>query len=182
MFVQIPGFPGYLVNDEGVVISTKHGKWRERKTEITDKGYKRVKLSKDGKLYSVMIHSAVANVWLGPRPPGLQVNHKDANKLNNDPSNLEYVTPQENTRHAWDNGLCDVAREKARGLGRALGLSYFGEKHPQAKLTNQQAADLLQLKGTMTQREAGRLFGITRTTVSRIWNGVRRKHLHKEHS
>ena len=33
------------------------------------------------------------------------INHKDGDKLNNHYSNLEWCTAQENTQHAYDNGL-----------------------------------------------------------------------------
>ena len=35
----------------------------------------------------------------------LQVNHKDGNKLNNNLSNLEWVTQQQNCQHAYSTGL-----------------------------------------------------------------------------
>ena len=35
----------------------------------------------------------------------LQVNNIDGNKQNNDFRNLEWVTPSQNTKHAYDNGL-----------------------------------------------------------------------------
>lgn len=47
-------------------------------------------------------------LWIhhnGEIPPGLQINHKDFNKLNNDLDNLELVTPKQNRKHAKDNGI-----------------------------------------------------------------------------
>lgn len=51
------------------------------------------------------MHQLVADAIYGPCPDGMQVNHKDGNKLNYAPSNLEYVTPSENSQHAYDTHL-----------------------------------------------------------------------------
>lgn len=55
----------------------------------------------DGRLVSRRIHILVALAFLGPKPdPTLEVNHLDGDKLNNVPSNLEYITSYENEMHA----------------------------------------------------------------------------------
>ena len=49
----------------------------------------------------LLVHRLVAATFLGqPRHPYLQVNHKDHDPGNNHLTNLEYVTPSENCRHA----------------------------------------------------------------------------------
>lgn len=67
--------------------------------------YPRARLSIDGKKFNVRLHSLVAEAFLGPKPHGLDVNHKDGNKLNSKIDNLEYVTRSQNIRHAMKLGL-----------------------------------------------------------------------------
>jgi hypothetical protein len=61
-----------------------------------------------GKIKSA--HRLVALAFI-PNPENKpQVNHIDANKLNNCISNLEWVTQQENIQHAYKNGLFESQR------------------------------------------------------------------------
>jgi len=46
----------------------------------------------------------VLEAFVGPRPAGFVANHKDGNRLNNVPDNLEWVTQKENVHHAMRNG------------------------------------------------------------------------------
>ena len=46
------------------------------------------------------VHALVAAAFLGERPAGLEINHKDGNRENPRPDNLEYVTRKENVRDA----------------------------------------------------------------------------------
>jgi hypothetical protein len=80
---------------------SKHAKGRELTQFLNPNGYLRVKLNDK----SVQIHTIVANYFLGNKPKNLCVNHIDGNKLNNAPSNLEYVTIRENILHSIKTGL-----------------------------------------------------------------------------
>ena len=71
------------------------------KKYISPYGYERVCIN--GKYW--LVHRIVATVFI-PNPDNKpQVNHIDGNKQNNDISNLEWVTPEENMRHASRMGL-----------------------------------------------------------------------------
>ena len=52
------------------------------------------------------VHSLVAEAFIGPRPQGMDINHKDGNKKNNNVGNLEYCSRSANMKHAYDTGLC----------------------------------------------------------------------------
>lgn len=68
-------------------------------------GYYRVGLSKDGKQRRCSVHAIVAAAFIGPRPDGYDINHKDGVKRNNAVENLEYVTPSRNQKHAYEKQL-----------------------------------------------------------------------------
>lgn len=102
---DIPGFEGrYLVTDEGDVVSLLSG--RALKPWLVGRGYASVALvAANGDISKHYVHRIVAMAFLGPPPKGLHVNHIDGDRLNNRPSNLEYVTAAENNRHARKLGL-----------------------------------------------------------------------------
>lgn len=51
------------------------------------------------------VHKLVALAWLNENPGRREINHRDGNKLNNRPENLEWVTHSENILHAQAMGL-----------------------------------------------------------------------------
>ena len=63
------------------------------KPYITKYGYERLQLYIEGKRYNKYVHSLVASTWLEP-PQSLEyeIHHKDFNSLNNNVSNLEYLS------------------------------------------------------------------------------------------
>ena len=66
--------------------------------------------SMNGKKSNPCTHILVAKAFLGPRPKGMVINHKDGNNLNNAAKNLEYVTPKRNQEHASEMGLRPTKR------------------------------------------------------------------------
>jgi hypothetical protein len=75
-------------------------------------GYFKVNLNKNGKSKNYFVHRLVALAFI-PNPENKpQVNHKDLDKINNNLSNLEWVTHQENISHAFANGMRGKLKSK----------------------------------------------------------------------
>ena len=97
----------YEVSTTGVV--TRNGKII--KTRLCS-GYPCYTESINNKRRDVSVHRKVAETYI-PNPLNKPcVNHIDGNKLNNDVSNLEWVTYKENSQHASKMGLNDYQRTR----------------------------------------------------------------------
>ena len=96
-----------------------------RFSKTAKNGYYLVWLYDNGKRTHMLVHRLVAHHVLGPCPEGMCVNHKDGNKLNNQPENLEYVTPSENSRHAVRTGL--LRPKCTHGRWAADSKTYYAE-------------------------------------------------------
>ena len=71
--------------------------------QLTKLGYYAVTLYKNGKLHRKFIHTLVAKAFIS-NPDNLPIiNHKDENKLNNKPENLEWCTPKYNNSYGTRN-------------------------------------------------------------------------------
>lgn len=68
-------------------------------------GYLYVGLFRHGKRTKSSVHRLVAAAFLGRLPRGLNTNHKNGDKSDNAPDNLEYITAGENIKHAFRLGL-----------------------------------------------------------------------------
>ena len=102
LFLDIPGYDGYKVSNNGVVASTKYSKWRLLKQHINSNGYWSVKANNK----SLAVHRAVALAFVeGNSSSNNDVNHKDGNKLHNYHKNLEWCSRRDNIKHSLKTGL-----------------------------------------------------------------------------
>lgn len=87
------------ISNNGVLRNAKTKK--ELKLYLNKEGYLMVAISRGRKRkIAIRIHRAVAENFVDGFSKGLEVNHIDGNKKNNNSENLEWVTRSENQIHA----------------------------------------------------------------------------------
>lgn len=108
----VSGFPAYQVSDRGRVMSS-HGRrprplkpWRTRMAP-----YESVTLCADERRRRATIHVLVAEAFIGPRPPGMEVRHLDGDHLNNVLTNLAYGSRSENCQDRVRHGTHHQSRK-----------------------------------------------------------------------
>lgn len=96
-FVAVPGFPDYQATTAGRIFCLRT---QEFVSYFKHKaGYRLCQLRASiGTWILSSVHKIIALTFHGPVPDGLEVNHKNDDKADNRPSNLEYMTHAENVR------------------------------------------------------------------------------------
>lgn len=114
---KIKDYPNYHIRNDGFVIMKNN---KIKATSTTNKGYERITLSNNGKKKTFSIHRLVAIAFI-PNPNNLpEVNHIDGNKMNNNYTNLEWISSKDNIKHSFINRLSN----------------YKGERNGRSKLSN----------------------------------------------
>lgn len=103
---EVKGHPLYEVSDMGKV--------RKTLTQTYDpEGYPRVNI--DGK--RMRVHQILMETFRKKKTPNDVVDHKNGIKSDNRLSNLEYVTPKENSRRAGENGQLNGGKRTTEIIG-----------------------------------------------------------------
>ena len=128
---------------------------------LNETGYMRVCITVGGKKRSMAVHSVVALGFIGPRPEGMNVNHKNGNKTDNRPENLEYTTPKQNTQHALRNGLLAV-----------------GERQGSSKLTDDGVREIRRLHSLgESPTKTAKKFKVSKGCVEQVVYGTSWRHV-----
>lgn len=104
LIAEFRGF-GYNIHFDGkkIDIIGKDGKFL--KLHKNRNGYFNVNCYRSGEKKTFLLHRLVASAYL-PNPKDLpEVNHKDGDKTNNLPSNLEWIDRSGNMKHGIEKGL-----------------------------------------------------------------------------
>ncbi|MBD9544254.1 HNH endonuclease [Ensifer sp. ENS04] len=151
----VVGYEGlYEVSDMGQVKSLNYrmtGREQILKPQLSGKGYHSVLLSRNGKQVRRKNHQLEAEAFLGPRPEGKQVCHRNSNKLDNRLSNLRYDTQAGN--FADDYSL---------------------ERHPASRMSNETRLEIIALwdQGDYSKERLARQFGVSATTIAKLVNST----------
>lgn len=95
----------------------------------------------------------------------MHINHINGVKTDNAPENLEWVTNEDNVRHAWDTGLVDLR----------------GEKQPGSKLTQKQVMVIRKLlRDGVSANSLSIVAGVSASLIDLIRDGKRWAHLPEE--
>lgn len=135
-----------------------NGNWLHRgmirKLGLNEFGYYVCSISIGGsRMKLAKVHRLVAIAFV-PRVPGKNdINHKNGIKTDNRPSNLEWCTRAENTKHAWSTGLIKPS---------------YGENCHKAKLSEKEVLKIRRITKKFSQRELAKMFNISRRNIRAI--------------
>lgn len=156
----IPGCEGYGATADGRIITYRRpGYWGKPSLvsqQTTMSGHRKVTIRVDNTPVTRTVHQFVIAAWRGPSPgPGYVIRHLNGDPADNRIENLSWGTRRENALDAVRHGTHPS-----------------GERHPIAKLTEDQVRDA---KRRMAYGESGNALakelGVSRQAMYNIRNG-----------
>ena len=172
-WLPIPGYEGYEASNFGRIKSL--GRYLPGRFSLVwhegcilqpcpnKQGYLRVCLSVKNKRLTKKVHRLVAFAFIANTRNCPQINHKDGNKANNIPDNLEWMTCAENFAHGIDTGLLSRPR---------------GEKAGSSRLKAWQVLEIrARQKGGEKQIDLAAAYGMSNAGISTIVRRVNWRHI-----
>jgi hypothetical protein len=152
----IPGYENhYQVSNHGEVRRwlRRYKRWGPAWRGRVLFGYNIVALYKYGSGRNHRVSRLVMAAFVGPCPEGMVVCHNNGDRSDNRLENLRYDTPKNNTLDMREHGTAPI-----------------GERHPQAKLTEDQVHEIRTryAKGGVRQVDLAAEFGVTQSHISSI--------------
>lgn len=153
----VAGFPHYEVSDLGRVRHVRYLRPTKARKGTGGQRYPHLNLAQGEASHSRSVHSLVAEAFLGPRPPGYTVDHKNFDRDDNRAVNLEYVTIDENIHRAIAAGV--IRKRKPHHKNKAQ------FRH---KLTQEQVDEIKRLLPELNMTEIAGRFGVSRELIRQI--------------
>jgi len=159
----VVGYEGlYEVSDLGRVRSARRASnthpGRILKPNLSPSGYLDVQLCRHNRPIHFRVHRLVLAAFVRRPIDREQANHINGVKIDNRPSNLEWLTPSGNKRHAHRIGLAPPPPPNLRR----------GSQCPGAKLTEANVLTIRAARGQVTGPELARHFGVSKNLICRI--------------
>jgi DNA-binding transcriptional regulator YiaG len=159
-YKTIPNHPRYEISKEGIIRTKISLKIKSQYVGST--GYYMVSFSYLNKSKPLRVHRLIAETYI-PNPENQpEINHKDGNKLNNNISNLEWVTHLGNMQHANKAGL----------------MNNKGSNNGTAKLKETDILKIRELlKTKLSQQKIANMFNVSRSAILMIHLNKRWSHV-----
>jgi hypothetical protein len=147
---DVPGFPGYSVQDDGVVTGLSGAPLRQLSWGIH---YLKVVLYKNKKAHPRLVHRVVLEAFVGECPDGMECRHLNSIPTDNRLSNLRWGTRSENSMDRVRAG---------RGPARYA-----------PKLTDDKVREIRFIRSSsgLPHTEIAKAFGVSRRLVGRVLDG-----------
>ena len=161
---DIPGFNNYQASSLGRI---RNRSGRIMRPWITGKnkcGYERIcpRADRFSACRGMYIHDLVSLAFIGSKPVGYEVNHKNGKRLDNRSSNLEYVTHRQNVEHARS---LDILKFKHLPV-------FYGSNNPVSRWTESDIIEMRRMRASgVSLKTIGNHFGWTKEGVWSVVSG-----------